>query len=821
MPDELTVPGLLSEEPSPDAEAISSLLSHIPAVAYVCDAQSRVRAFNEAASRFWGRTPAAAECIRQLYSGFRLYDADGQPIVIDETVLARPPDSGDRTENAKLTIERADGARTTFLVQVRPLQLDSPREMGATHVLEELALQRDPIDAERFLATIVASSDDAIVSKDLNGRIQSWNAGAEQLFGYSADEAIGQPITIIIPPDLLDEERSILQRLRQGQHIAHYETWRVDKGGRRKPISLSVSPIKDATGAIVGAAKVARDISAQKAAEAELLELQQVQSLQLADLLRLQQMSLKFSATLDVEPILQETLQTACALSDTKLGVISLHDAQSERLSIGASLGFDERFLRALESQAAGVGAWGRCLREKCRVIVEDVAADASFDSVREFVTESGVRGMHSVPLIARTGRLIGVLSLAFSNSRRPSDREIRLLDICARQAVDCIENARLYQELREADRRKDEFLAMLAHELRNPLAPLTNSLEIMRLSKDGGSTIQGLRAIMETQVQHLVRLVDDLLDVSRITRGKIELRPEPVSLSRVVETAVAASRPHLDAAEHQFELELPQEPIRLRADPVRIAQVISNLLNNSCKFTPSPGHIRLSIGTESEQAVIRVEDNGQGIASDALPQIFEMFSQLENVRAQSNGGLGLGLAVSRALVELHGGTIEAASDGPGCGTCFTVRLPIDAAATARLEDAGPETEIDSLARRRIVVVDDTRVAAHVLGRLLESLGQDVSVAYDARSALELVRSERPHVLVSDIAMPDMDGYELARRIRASGDHMGITLVALTGYGQDSDRQRAYAAGFDFHLVKPVGIAALRELLNGLPHGGD
>lgn len=522
-------------------------------------------------------------------------------------------------------------------------------EIGKTNLTDDPgshSLLRE--DAARLLASIVESSEDAIVSKDLNGRILTWNTGAERIFGYTAAEAVGSQITLIIPPELHDEERSILERLRRGERIEHFETWRVDKLGRRKAISLSVSPVRDASGRIVGAAKVARDITAQQAAAAE---------------------------------------------------------------------------------------------------------------------------------------------------------------------------NARLCEELRAADRRKDEFLAVLAHELRNPLAPLANALHIMRLSDDLSPAVERLRGIMETQVQHLARLVDDLLEVSRITEGKIELRKEPVELASIVRSAVETSRPLIESAGHQLAIQVPPEPIRLDADGVRLAQVVANLLNNAAKYTNPGGQIWLTAGVECGSLFISVRDNGMGIDAEMLPRVFDLYAQVEQSRPRAQGGLGLGLAVARRLVELHGGAIEAHSEGPGCGSQFLVRLPLAEAPAlaASCAESVLRTVPRSLPRRRVLVVDDTRVAAYTLGRLLEALGQDVTVACDAHAALDAAQGCRPDLVISDIAMPGTDGYELVRQLRRTPGLEQTAMAALTGYGQESDRRRALAAGFDAHLIKPISVQALQDLLESLP----
>jgi PAS domain S-box-containing protein len=485
------------------------------------------------------------------------------------------------------------------------------------------------------LAAIVASSDDAIISKTLEGTILTWNAGAQRLFGYTAAEAIGRPITMLIPPERQDEEPALLERLRAGQHIEHFETVRVTKDGRRLDISLTVSPVRDGEGRVVGASKVARDITERKQAEAA----------------------------------------------------------------------------------------------------------------------------------------------------------------------------------LREANRRKDEFLAMLAHELRNPLAPIRNSVHVLRMTSEVDSSASRIVEMMERQVNHMVRLVDDLMEISRITRGKIELRKERVELARVVRSAVETSRPLIDAAGHQLTVDLPTEPLGLQGDAVRLAQVIANLLNNAAKYTDAGGHIWLSVYRDGGSAVIAVRDTGIGIPQDMLPRVFDLFMQVDRQDGIARGGLGIGLALVKSLVEMHGGSVEARSAGPGRGSEFVVRLPV--AASQDPADAPASTTRPSaiLAARRVLVVDDNRDAAQSLAMLLRLLGADVHVAYSGAEALAVLPTFKPAAVLLDIGMPGMDGHEVARRIRSQPAFRGVKLIALTGWGQVEDRNRSKSAGFDHHLIKPADVRALQGLL--------
>ena len=390
---------------------------------------------------------------------------------------------------------------------------------------------------------------------------------------------------------------------------------------------------------------------------------------------------------------------------------------------------------------------------------------------------------------------------------------------------IDVSERMKLSDDLRhyaatmvEADRHKNEFLAMLAHELRNPLAPISNALQIIRLAPGDAQSVRGAAEMMERQVGQMVRLVDDLLDVNRISRGTIELRRERVELASVVCHAVEASRPAMESAEQALTITLPPQPIYLNADQTRLAQVMGNLLNNANKYTDKGGRIGLTVECEGEQAVIRVRDNGIGIAADELPHIFDMFSQVDTSLKRSVGGLGIGLALVKNLVEMHGGTVEVYSTGVGQGSEFVVRLPI----IEQLDTAHPLPPEPTVSApttttgHRILVVDDNRLSADSMAKLLQLTGNETHTAYDGFEAVAAAATFRPDVVLLDIGLPKLNGYEAARKIREQPWGQTMVLVALTGWGQDEDRQKSKEAGFNGHIVKPVELTALMKLLTEL-----
>ncbi|HEX6361552.1 MAG TPA: ATP-binding protein, partial [Albitalea sp.] len=384
--------------------------------------------------------------------------------------------------------------------------------------------------------------------------------------------------------------------------------------------------------------------------------------------------------------------------------------------------------------------------------------------------------------------------------------------DAVAVWCTDITERKRHEQALQDADRRKDEFLATLAHELRNPLAPIRQAALISKAASATEAQKRWSHEVIDRQVQHMALLLDDLLDVSRITRGMLQLRKSVTELAPVIDAAVETARPLIDARRHHLVVDVPKEPVPIEVDALRLAQVIANLLANAAKYTDPHGTVRLQARADGDEVVIEVIDNGIGLRAEALDEIFEMFTQVRGAEDRSSGGLGIGLALARGLVELHGGTIAAASEGPGLGSRFTVRLPKTA-----VQPHAPGTPAPALPgdqpRRRVVVADDNRDAADSLAALLRLAGHEVSVAYDGEAALAEIRRVEPHVALLDIGMPRRSGYEVASAVRSGGKAADTMLVAVTGWGQDKDRSTALAAGFDHHLTKPVDPQRVLDLI--------
>jgi signal transduction histidine kinase/CheY-like chemotaxis protein len=453
----------------------------------------------------------------------------------------------------------------------------------------------------------------------------------------------------------------------------------------------------------------------------------------------------------------------------------------------------------------------------------------ADFDPVRDrdlltFADAINLRSLYVVPLIAR-GRTIGALGALQAESGRPiTDADRSLIGEIAQRAALAIDNARLFAEaeaaLKEAEtanRAKDEFLAMLGHELRNPLAPIVTALHVMNMRADATSVEE--RRIIERQVAHLSRLVDDLLDVSRITKGKIQLERGLVNMKAVVARAIELTQPALDRRSRPIEQYLPQEPVFVAGDSVRLVQVLCNLLTNAIKFTPRDGRLAIRLSVEDGDAVVAVEDSGKGISPELLPRLFNLFVQGEQPIDRRAGGLGLGLAIVKTLVHMHRGTVTAESEGLGKGTTFIVRLPAVAGASTAISDA-PVPEPHRQVSGRVLIVDDNADAAQTLDLLLGNAGYDVRTAMDAEHAFQILQDFSPDVAVLDIGLPKMDGYELARCLREDVRFEGLRLVALTGYGRERDRERALSSHFDEHLVKPIAPARLLEVIESLVGGG-
>lgn len=645
--------------------------------------------------------------------------------------------------------------------------------------------------ANSRLAAIVYSTDDAIVSKDLNGIIQNCNPACERLFGYSNAELVGRPVTILIPPELQDEEPRILERLRRGERIEHFETVRMAKDGRRIDVSLTISPVRNSRGEVIGVSKIARDITEIKAA-----------------IRRVAAQEEWFRVTLG-----------------------SISDAV-----VTADPGGRVTYLNAT---AAGLTGWdqdsaqGRPLSEIVRMVCEgnrkpvDDPVSAVLRNGKPsgplrdpvlLVARNGVERPiehNAAPIRNREGEIAGVVLVFRDVSERRSveaERQVAAMDRDRLLEAERIARA----EAERANRVKDDFVAVVSHELRTPLNAILGWTEVLLQGRPDQQTIRGLEVIRRnTQVQ--AQLIGDLLDISRVASGKLLLDVRSLDLVGVIEAAIETVQHAADTRGITIEKRLGSKAAVTIGDPARLQQVVWNLLSNAIKFTPPGGRIEVEMRRVGSRMEIAVSDNGMGIQPDMLDRIFDRFHQQDGPTTRRQGGLGLGLAIVRHLVELHGGEVWAQSNGIDHGATFTIALPIVVAdltytqpAEAGSGGVGP-LDRHTLQDIRVLVVEDEVDNRELIRRLLEAHGAQVVTAGTASEAMAQASDHRPHILVSDIGLPDVDGYELIRRIRrlqAEGLD-NIPAVALTAFARSEDRARALRAGYQAHIAKPVEPAEL------------
>ncbi|HEU5182254.1 MAG TPA: GAF domain-containing protein [Candidatus Polarisedimenticolia bacterium] len=564
------------------------------------------------------------------------------------------------------------------------------------------------------------------------------------------------------------------------------------------------------------------DLDRLRSAEAALRDAQDRLRAELADARLLQAISAELIVQDDVKALYEKLLDAAVTVMRSDFASLQRLDSEGgvPRLTLLAFRNFSPEAALFWKSVPAESGSpCGQALRAHTRIITADVEECEVGGKNLETMRQTGIRAVQSTPLLSRDGRLVGMISTQWRRPHWPTDRDLVLFDILARQAADLIERKEAEETLRELDRRKDAFLATLAHELRNPLAPVRNAIQIQRLSGPVTPQLQWTRDVIDRQIQQMSRLIDDLLDISRITHDKLDLRKEPVDLATVVQTAVESTRPFIEERGHELTVALPPGPIVVDADPTRLAQVLSNLLNNAGKYSGAEGRITLAVRHEEGGIVVSVRDQGIGIAPDMLPRVFDLFSQAEPSAERGRSGLGVGLTLVKRLVEMHGGSVAAFSKGLGEGAEFVVRMPV-LSSTLPAPHENEETLAIAPGLRRILVVDDNEDSAASLGKMLGMLGYETHTVCDSRGGLDAAASFSPHVALLDLGMPEMDGYELARRIREQPWGKDPVLIAVTGWGQAEDKQRTTAAGFDHHLVKPVDPAALAKLLASLPARG-
>jgi PAS domain S-box-containing protein len=536
---------------------------------------------------------------------------------------------------------------------------------------------------------------------------------------------------------------------------------------------------------------------------------------------RLRDIAARTVSERDLIAVLKEVLDAAVNIAKADGGTLQLLDAGSSELRFAATQGLDDELVRLfVRVDVTSSSSCGIALSRGARTFIDFYDPNSSDESSR-LHRQFGLRCAQSTPLVSRDGAILGMFTTHWRSEHRLSERELRYLDLLARQVSDLIERTNAEQalklreqQLQESGKRKDEFIAMLAHELRNPLVPIRAGVALIKKDPAATGTLKDVWPIMERQVGHMVHLIDDLLDVSRITSGRIELRPRSVSLSSLVESAIEVIRGSAAEGRLSVDVTLQNPQLSLDVDPTRVTQILINILGNAIKFTPPGGRItlksRVALAADNDRAflVLSVSDTGVGISPEALPKVFELFGQASTAGMGMHSGLGIGLALSRSLAQLHGGSLDAYSEGAGRGSELVLKLPVSLQALAANDNPPSSTDLAPLAELRLLVVDDNRDGAEILGMLLEEAGATVQLAFDGASGIELVKSLNPNVVILDIGMPGMDGYEVCKRLRtAHGDSLGI--IALTGWGDERSKELIRAAGFDSHLTKPADSSAL------------
>jgi PAS domain S-box-containing protein len=740
------------------------------------DTEARITYLNAVAATLTGWTPEEARG-QPLDAVFHIIDEQTRKPIESPALRALRAGTAVGFENHATLVHR-NGDEHPIDDSAAPIVDELRHVSGCVLIFRDVSERRrfEIRDAARLLdarllASIVESSDDAIISKSLDGVIRTWNAAAQRLFGHTAEAAVGRHISLVIPPDRLSEEDQIIASLKAGRRVEHFETERVRSDGRRIWVSLTISPIRDDAGNVIGASKIVRDVTRQREAENERQKF-----------VTLVENSTDFIGICDLAGV-------PSFVNRAGLSMVGLADLDEAKRTPVAEFFFPEDRSRIVDEFLPRVAREGHGeIEVRFRHFRSGAAIWMAYKVVR---------------LDEATGKPFGFATV----SQNVTERR-RLEDNLRKLATD----------LSEVDRRKDEFLATLSHELRNPLAPMRNMLEILKRAGNERGALPAAVDTMERQLGQLVRLVDDLLDLSRITHNRIGLRRTAVDLGAVIRQAVQSAQPLADGAGHVVDVTLPERPILLHADAVRLTQIFGNLINNACKYTRPGGRIRVIAERDGAEAVVSVTDNGIGIPRDKLDTIFDMFSQIDRSLERSQGGLGIGLTLVKRLVQMHGGTVHARSEGEGRGSTFVVRLPIPAQLPDAVESP-PDMPSKTAAPRRILVVDDNRDAASSLAVLLQLAGNETFTAFDGAAALDAVERHRPDMALLDIGMPRVNGYEACRRIRAMPGGKDIVLVALTGWGQEEDRRKSRDAGFDAHLVKPVAYDALVALLDSLAEG--
>lgn len=783
-------------------ERYEQVVRNLPVAVFTTDAEGRITLYNATAAELWGRYPKIGQ--DRWCGAHRIFRPDGTELPPEENPMAVTLKTGEPVRGDEIIIERPDGARRSVLPYPTPIRDSFGKITGAVNMLLDVTERNLALLMTQRFAAIVESSDDAIVGKDANGIINGWNLGAERMFKYKAAEIIGKSVFVLIPPERHAEELEILKRVRGGEPVKHFETVRTRKDGCLIDVSLTISPIKDATGTVVGASKIARDITERKRNERQQRALFELVA--------------RVNSAGSLSEICDGSLEAIIQCQGSDRAALLLADSDGV-MRFKAWRGLSEEYRRAVE----GHSPWRQGSSPQ-PVAINDVADSELDDRLKSVIEREGINSLAFIP-INYEKRLLGKFMVYFDSTHVFAEDELRPAQTIASQIAFAIEREYVSQQLKRANddllaasRAKDDFLATLSHELRTPLNPVLLLASDAMNNRDLPPRVRADFNTIRKNVEMEARLIDDLLDLTRITRGKIILEKHFVNLRTILQDAVAQVREEMNQKKLRLELRFKAAQHTVFADAVRLQQIFWNLLKNAVKFTPDSGQVTIETELSGDKVLTRISDTGIGMTDEEIAGIFKAFSQGDHAAANGHrfGGLGLGLSISQKLTELHSGKILAASEGRDKGSTFTVELPLVSAADSNGKGSAASAPEDVPRGKtnksiRILLVEDHEPTRTTLAGLLARRSYDVAVAATVEEARTLAKKRNFDLLITDIGLPDGNGYDLMNELCKESQLRGI---ALTGYGMEHDVARSENAGFDAHLTKPVRIQSLEAALD-------
>jgi PAS domain S-box-containing protein len=802
------------------SEQYQTLLNQAPLGVYVVDADLRILDMNPVALVTFGQIPGDVigsdfdEITHRLWEP---EDADDIARIFRHTLATGEPYAA-----AERVHRRRDrGVAESYEWRVDRITLPDGH-LGVVCYFRDIAEQKQAAAAKAYLAAIVDSAEDAIISKDLNGVIQSCNASAERLFGYTTEELVGRPVRMLIPPERQSEEDEILVRLRRGERVEHFETVRVTKEGRHLSVALTISPVRDESGAVIGASKIARDITAIKRAEADRMRLLQEHA---AVTETLNNVGAIVASDLDRTKVVQAVTDAATTLTTAEFGTFfyNLVNESGESDMLHTISGVPPEAFSSFP-MPRNREVFDQTFKGTAVIRSADITLDPRYGHNAPHhgmpLGHLPVRSYLAVPVKGRSSVVIGGLFFGHPSVGRFTEQHERLAVGIASWASVALENARMYTSVQEASRIKDDFLASLSHELRTPLNAILGYARMLRSGivppDKKGKAVETI----ERNATSLTQIVEDVLDISRIVSGKIRLNVQSIDFPAIVRTAVDSVTLAADAKGVRIETVLDPDATPVSGDPERLQQVLWNLLSNAVKFTNRGGRVQVRLVRVDSHVEVAVSDTGIGIAPEFLPHVFERFRQADAGITRERGGLGLGLSIARRLTEMHGGTIEVSSGGINQGTTFWLKIPVMIVHPLRDDllrvhpRPGPGVRAigsADLLDVHVLAVDDEVDALSLVSEVLEAAGARVTTAFSAEDALRKLEVEVPDVVVADLGMPQVDGFQFVDRVRRHHDSRvrEIPAAALTAYARSEDRMQALRAGFQIHLAKPIDPAEL------------